>query len=972
MAADHPRLGGSLTTQPAPTGGPASPPLPSRWGTLALRAAWWLAGIATALLLSGLSPAAVQRLDLLAYDLLLPSHTASAQPPVVVAIDDASLAALGRWPWPREVHAQMIDRLQNAGASAIGMAVLFSEPDSRNPASDAALAAAMARHGKVVLATAPAQQANGRITADALLPSLVAADAKAPPRLGHVDVEIDVDGQSRAIALMAGNGQADTPALALAVLQTAMPDPVWDRLVPVDAITRAASTWVRDHTVLLPRMRGLPTVSFAHALQAPQTLDIVRGRPVFIGLTASGLGGELATPLAGQHATLPSVMLHAQALEALHSQTWIHKAPAPLALLFALLAVSSLALLPDCQGRLLMAGLLLAAAVLALPLLLSAGVLLATRTWLPPGTATLSLGVALACWLAGKLHTLNRTLQRTRQHAQSTLQAIDDAVLTIDAGLHTIRYANPAAQLQAPGQLLVGQPLHNAYPLSEDSMERLVAAVFECLGRGSRVYVRELLDLPSPSGARVLRATASPLRSPEGALDGAVLVFSDVTDSVAAARALDFAANHDALTGLPNRVLLHERLNLALSRVQRRGGSMAVLFLDLNRFKYINDNLGHRAGDAVLRIVAQRLRALCRDTDTVARWGGDEFVLLLEEVGGQDGAGTAAAKVVDALTQDIVLDDSFGNTTLPSGCSVGVVIAPQDGTDLDALMSKADMAMYRAKAQPQACFQFWSDDINTRIHERLDLEMDLRQALREDQFVLHYQPQFSLGHGAAGQQMVGLEALMRWQRTPDQLVMPGGFIEVAEECGLIVDMGAWAVLHAARQVALWLRAGLKPVPIAVNISARQCLNRDLVQVVRMALQETGIPPNLLRLEITETTAMTDADQVIGLLHDIRALGVRLAVDDFGTGYSSLAYLKRFPIDELKIDRSFISEITTDKDNAAIVRATIALAHGLGLQVVAEGVETEAQSQFLRSQHCDTVQGYLFGRPQPLEVVSRWL
>ncbi len=925
-------------------------------------------GIATALLLTWWQPAAVQRLDLLAYDLLLPTLTAGAQPPVVVAIDDASLAALGRWPWPREIHAQMVDRLREAGASAIGMVVLFSEPDSHNPASDAALATAIARHGHVVLAVAPAQQPNGRIAAAPLLPTLVATDAQNPslhgPTWGHVDVEMDLDGQSRCIHLMAGNGLADTPALALAVLQQATPDPVWDRLLPVDTVTRPAATWVREHDVLLPRIRGLPTVSFASALQSPQALDIVRGRAVFIGIPASGLGGELVTPLAGSHATLPSVMFHAQALEALRGQVWIDHTPAPLALLFALLAVSSLALVPVCRGR----RLLLTSGLLALPLLASAGVLLATRTWLPPATATLALAMALGFWLAGQLRALNRQLLRTREHAQATLQAIDDAVITIDAQLHTIRFANPTAQLHAPGQTLVGQSLISAYPLTEDSMERLVAAVFECLGRGSRVYVRELLNLPAPNGTHILRATASPLRSPEGTLDGVVLVLADVTDSVAAARALDFAANHDALTGLPNRVLLHERLNLALSRVQRRGGSVAVLFLDLNRFKHINDSLGHRAGDEVLRVIAQRLRGLCRDTDTVARWGGDEFVVLLEDVGGQDGAATAASKVIDALTQDIVLDDSFGNITLPSAGSVGVVIAPQDGIEMDSLLSKADMAMYRAKAQPRACFQFWSNDINTRMHERLALEIDLRQALRDDRFVLHYQPQFSL----YGQQMVGMEALMRWQRTPEQLVMPIGFIEVAEECGLIVDMGAWAVLHAARQVALWLRAGLKPVPIAVNISARQCLNRDLVQVVRLALQETGIPPQLLRLEITESTAMSDADQVIGLLHEIRALGVRLAVDDFGTGYSSLAYLKRFPIDELKIDRSFVNEIATDKDNAAIVRATIALAHGLGLQVVAEGVETEAQSRFLAAQHCDTVQGYLFGRPQPLDIVTRWL
>lgn len=442
------------------------------------RAGWWLAGIATALLLTWLNPSAVQRLNFLAYDLLLPTYTASSQPPVVIAIDDASLAALGRWPWPRELHARMIDRLHDAGARAIGMAVLFSEPDTRNPTSDAALAGAIARQGHVVLAVSPAEQPNGHIAAAPLLPTLVLADTKTPPSLGHVDVEVDLDGQSRGIHLMAGNGQADTPALALAVLKQTSPSLVWDWLLPVDTVTRPATTWVREHEVLLPRMRGLPTLSFASALQSPQALDIVRGRAVFIGITASGLGGELATPLAGSHANLPSVMYHAQAFEALRSQVWINQAPASLALLLAVLAVSCVALVPVHQGRHIMR----AGALLVLPLLVSAGVLLATRTWLPPAIATLAVVVALGFWLMGKLRVMNRKLLRTRQHALSTLHAIDEAVLTIDARLHTIRFANPAAQVQASGHALLGQPLHTAYPLAEDSMQRLVAAVFECLG----------------------------------------------------------------------------------------------------------------------------------------------------------------------------------------------------------------------------------------------------------------------------------------------------------------------------------------------------------------------------------------------------------------------------------------------------------------------------------------------------------
>ena len=909
-----------------------------------------------------LNPAPVQRLDLMAYDLLLPltTHQAAGLPPVVIAIDDASLAVMGRWPWPREVHAQMIERLHEAGASAIGIAVLFSEPDADNPVGDAALAAALARQGRVVLALAPALQVNGRLGSAPLLPSFTLAGQPFAPHVGHVDVEVDLDGQSRSMHLMAGNGQAETPALALAVLQQVAPDPAWDRLLPV----HAATTWVREQEVLLPRVRGVPTLSFATALRTPGALASVGGRAVFVGVTASGLGGELTSPLSANHTTLASVLFHAQAFEALQSRAWINRAPAYMSLVLALAAVSSLLLLPVRQGRHLMSAVLL----LTVPLVVSAAVLGATRYWLPPATATLALAIAMALWLASHLRAMNRMLTRTRQHAQATLQAIDEAVITIDARQQMIQFANPAAQLHAPDRKFLGQTLQTAYPLTADSMDRLISAVYECLGRDNRVYLRDLLGLPGPNGLRMLRATASPLHGPDGEVDGAVLVLTDVTHTVTTARALDFAANHDALTGLPNRTLLHERLNLALARVQRRGGTFAVLFLDLNRFKHINDNLGHRAGDAVLRIIAQRLTGLCRDTDTVARWGGDEFVLLLEDVDGQEGVAAAAAHVVATLGQDIVLDASFGHLTLPSAGSVGVVMAPQDGVEPDALLSKADMAMYRAKAQPQPCFQFWSTDINTRMHERLALELELRRALRDELFVLHYQPQFSL----KTQQIVGMEALMRWQRTPHELVMPAQFIEVAEECGLIVDMGAWAVLHAAQQVAQWLRAGLDPQPIAVNISARQCLNRDLVQVVRLALQETGIPPALLRLEITETTAMSDADQVIGLLQDIRALGVLLAVDDFGTGYSSLTHLKRFPIDELKIDRSFVSDIATDKDSAAIVRATIALAHGLGLQVVAEGVETEAQCQFLADLHCDIVQGYLFGRPEAHEAAVRWL
>lgn len=934
-----------------------------------LRSAWWLAAVVTVLALAWLNPSFMQRLDLLAYDLLVPTRPADVQSPVVIAIDDASLAELGRWPWPRARHAEMIDRLGEAGAGAIGMALIFSEPDLGDPAGDAALAQAIARNGRVVLAVAPGQQPADPMSPRALLAGELSVDAIPSPTLGHVDVEVDLDGQARRLYLQAGYGRADLPALALAVRQRMVPSLELAQLPgvhPNPIRSRPKSIWVRDREVLLPRMQALPTLSFASALRDPQQLALTRDRAVFIGVTASGLGGELVTPLTGRQSTLPAVEFHAQAYAALAQQALLQRAPAIAVALLALLTLSSLALWPRSEGR----RVLLATSLLGLPLLFSALLLYAAQLWFPPSLATLGLAVALMVWVAAKLQVARRQLLRSRQHALATLHAIGDAVITIDAGQRTIRYANPTAVAHAGIRHLRGLSLRQAYALTPDSLDRLDAALDRCLHHSERVELADHLNLPVADGgpARALHATASPLRSPDGRLDGAVLVLSDVTAAVEAARELDHAATHDALTGLPNRVMLQERLALALARTQRRGNCAAILFLDLDRFKQINDSLGHRAGDEVLKILAHRLRLLCRDTDTVARWGGDEFVLVLEDLADQEGAATAAAKVLEVLTQDVNLDETFGSLRLPSAGSMGVVMSPQDGTDMDDLLSKADMAMYRAKAQPQACFQFWSDDINTRMHARLALEVDMRQGLRDQQFVLHYQPQFAFH----SQRLVGMEALMRWQRTPQDLVMPNDFIHAAETSGLIVDLGAWAVLEAARQVARWLAAGLQPVPVAVNVSARQCMNRDIVQVVRLALGETGIPPALLRLEITETTAMADADQVIGLLHAIRALGVGLVLDDFGTGYSSLAHLKRFPIEEIKIDRSFISEIATDQNDVAIVRATIALAHGLGLNVVAEGVETEAQSRFLAAENCDVAQGYFFGRPQPTVKVTQLL
>ena len=670
----------------------------------------------------------------------------------------------------------------------------------------------------------------------------------------------------------------------------------------------------------------------------------------------------MASPLAGPRTNMPAVQFHVQAYDALRAGTLISPATTSVCLVLSLL-LACLPVLWPVAGRQRLHPWWLAATVLA-PVLVCVGLLHGLQMWFAPFTVTLALVAGAVVWLGVHIRQNGRSLIRTQQHARATLEAIGDGVVGVN--LHsTVVYANPVALRQMASNQLVGRPLASAMALDTDSLSMLGAAVDECLHRECEVRPELFLAMPQAEGpTRSLRVSVNPLRDPDNRLEGAVIVMSDVTDTVASANRLRHAATHDALTGLPNRTMLLERLGLALARTQRISSTVAILFLDLDRFKRINDSLGHSHGDEVLKVTANRLSAICRSTDFVVRWGGDEFVVVMEDVSGPDAVATAASKLIAALGEDV----NVNGVRVTSNCSVGISLAPQDGTDIDGLLAKADTAMYRAKSHPDAGFNFYSSDLKVWTRERLALEVELRNALRERRFELHYQPQFRLNDGV----LVGFEALLRWRRAPDTLVLPAEFIGVAEESGLIVELGAWVVQRATADIASWITQGLTPMPVAVNVSARQCVNRNIVEVVRLALEESRIPPALLKLELTETTAMTDAARVIELLEEICAMGVRISVDDFGTGYSSLAYLKRFPINELKIDRSFVHDVTSDADDAAIVRATIVLAHELGIQVVAEGVENPDQRAFLRAQSCDIVQGFLFGRPQALPAATSLL
>ncbi len=443
-----------------------------------------------------------------------------------------------------------------------------------------------------------------------------------------------------------------------------------------------------------------------------------------------------------------------------------------------------------------------------------------------------------------------------------------------------------------------------------------------------------------------------------------ITVVEDISRRKGAEETLLRMASHDALTGLPNRLLLEDRLSHAIAHAHRTHTLVAVMFVDLDRFKNINDSLGHDAGDEVIVEIGRRIGRNLRETDTAARQGGDEFVVVLGGLAHESDACTVAQKILDTLCRPMLLR---GQEVFPTG-SIGIGLYPRDGTDTSTLLKNADTAMYRAKADGGNQYAFYVHSMSMQALDSLRMEGALRRALERDEFRLHYQPQVDIATGA----VVGVEALLRWQPQLGPMVPPGDFIPIAEQTGLIVPIGDWVLATACAQQKAWRDAGLPPLTVSVNLSARQFQHRDLVELVARLVRETGCDPACLALEITETAVMENPQAAVAIFRQLNEMGVQLAIDDFGTGYSSLAYLKRFPIDSLKIDRSFVSDITRDADDAAIVHSVIALAHSMNLKVVAEGVEDARQLQFLREHGCDQMQGYYVSRPVPAADIEKLL
>ena len=555
-------------------------------------------------------------------------------------------------------------------------------------------------------------------------------------------------------------------------------------------------------------------------------------------------------------------------------------------------------------------------------------------------------------------------LHRTEEKLSGVLDSIDNVVWSIALPGYELLYLNPAA-----GRLY-GRPVGDFFAdpalwmsiVHPDDRQGVESCLGELLTRKSLTLEYRIVR---PDGSeRWLEDKARVIDGPDGhpmRIDG---VASDISERRLHAERMAHQANHDALTGLPNRCLLNDRITRAVALARRTDHHVAVLFLDLDGFKFINDSFGHSFGDGLLCSVAARLRGLVRDSDSVARLGGDEFVILLPNLIDADAAAHVASKVLDTLAMPIFQD----GRSVHLSASLGISVYPQDGDTCGSLLQHADVAMYRAKAKGRNGFQSYSKEMGIQVQQRTELEGALRFALERNELELHYQPQVD----REGGRIVGVEALVRWRHPELGIVSPARFIPLAEETGLILPIGEWVLRTACAQAKAWHDAGFSNLTVAVNMSAKQFQQQDVPSLVRDVLRATGFPARCLELELTESALMHDADTTVETMRRIKGLGVRLALDDFGTGYSSLSYLKRFPIDVLKIDQSFTFEVTSDDGAASITRAIVAMARSLHMTTVAEGVETSAQLEFLAEIGCDVMQGYHISHPLPVDQITALL
>jgi len=904
--------------------------------------------IILALLLATLSVLLYQfegltRSDNLFYDL----ESATIKPPidkniVIVAIDDASLKRLGRWPWSRSIHARMLNRLSSANVKAIGMDILFMEPDIMHPENDQLLAKAIRQNDNIVLPVMTRVQNNGIFITKSMPEIADVADQ------GHVNLHFDSQGIVRKInmRLELNNGQV-LPSMALALSQKI------NKNVKLTNFTSQEPTLIA-FTNPSDQFRQ---ISFSDVLLNPHISQSLRGKTVLIGMTATGLGTRIATSVSSNQRLMSGIEFQANALSAIQSGRLIQ----PINWLTYALLSFLLIVFPVILYQFLKPGTALLLTLVFLALTTTGGFLLLKHLnlWAAPSSIIFCLILSYPLWTLRKLKQLGNSLYKEHENAEATLRAIGDAVITTDKqGL--IEYMNPAAEKMLACHLenTKNKPFTEICQFVEKNESTLLNA--HLLTTEEEQANTKILKNKNNKEYAV-RMNRSPLFSEDGAQAGSVYALNDLTEIISINKKIAFIATHDTLTGLPNRTLIQDLMEQAINSATRDNLIFAVLFIDLDGFKKVNDGMGHGCGDLLLQEVAKRLQSCVRQSDTTARWGGDEFIILLDKLTYPSDAADVSIKIKNSLAKPF----KIRNQEVYITPSIGISLFPVDGQQVDVLLARADTAMYNIKQRGKNNFCFYSQSLESQAKEKLILDAELRQALQSDEFRIYYQPQFNL----SSEQLIGMEALIRWQHPEKGFLNPNEFIPLAEETGLIVPIGKWLVQTLCQQLKSWKSQGLPVIQVAINLSARQFLQKDLVKSITQEIDKHGITTSSLQIEITESMMIQDINQVINTMNEFKSAGISIAIDDFGTGYSSLEYLKRLPIDKLKIDKSFIGNILHDSDDASIVQAVIAMGHNMNMQIIAEGVETKEQASFLYERNCDFAQGFYFSKPVSAHVMK---
>lgn len=859
------------------------------------------------------------------------------------------------------MHAELINRLRSIDNHAVALDLLFSEPQSSDPFADQLLAAAITLHGGIILPVAP--------IADSSTEYIYLAEPLNSYRehatLGHVDIELDSDGIARRVFLKAGVETPLWPALGLA-LATRLNR---DTANPTDDLEKAHvktwGRWVRSQEALIP-YAGQPgsfqQVSYAQVLFDDQVLASLKDKIIIVGMTATGMGTRFATPVSPinrqpmsgveWHANVLNMVLHNRAIHpiagysaSLISVAWV---------LIVLLTISWLQRNISIPLLLIVLGCGLLSVWLSLRFL---------HIWFPPSAALIGTIAIYPLWNWRRINEFMQSLFVARVGSNAALESVADGVITTDTLDHII-YMNKGAEKilgvtlnQAQGVLL--SALLDLNQIRDNSFAELNGSELPIPAFSVNTVQFYLKTVEGEK--RAVRITRHLLRDDQEALMGFVIAIADITDTVELTKQVVYQASYDTLTQLPNRALLLTRFAELTSAPQQREKAISVFFVTLDNFKKINDALGHRAGDELLKMVSQRLNDRVHPNDLVARWGGDEFVMIFDHLNKEDTAPQMAQKILQSIRQKFYLHDQEVFVTV----SIGISFFPEDGKDSETVLERASTAMHRVKNEGGNSFRFYSAESSVAwTRDRLEFEKELRAALNDGHLQVLYQPIVDVHQQRI---IVRMEALVRWPHPTRGYLSPGDFLPLAESVGLMEQLGELVLRSACIAAQKLLQAG-KPVNVSVNVNPRQLLYGNFTQTLSQVLSETKLPATSLILEITESAIVSDMARASDILTQIKALGALIALDDFGTGYSSLTLLRELPIDILKIDKSFIRALDQNLNDLTITQAIIGLGMNLNLAVIAEGVESEQQVRILLDHHCHLQQGYFFSRPVPYEAV----